>query len=176
MLAFPSRFGVLKETFNHLAKSSAVPRFLGHCLPPSSDVLPDLTMSSLKRETKTRARDLILAIGLVLLAALPLKAEPYSPSCETALEKLHKAREALVPYRRTMELARARERGAYGEIAICTGGGTFSTQKALRCEMAIWQAPERTKKVIAAEDQYLQGRYAFEELFERAKQTCLLDP
>ena len=46
-------------------------------------------------------RDLALAIGLVLLASLPLKAEPYSPSCETALEKLHKAREALVPYRRT---------------------------------------------------------------------------
>ena len=121
-------------------------------------------------------RDLALAIGLVLLASLPLKAEPYSPSCETALEKLHKAREVLIPYRRTMELARARERGAYGEIAICTGGGTFSAQKALPCEMAIWQAPERTKKVIAAEDQFLQGRYAFEELFERAKQTCLLEP
>lgn len=75
-----------------------------------------------------------------------------------------------------MELARARERGAYGEIAICTGGGIFSAKKALRCEMAIWQAPERTKKVIAAEDQYLQGRYAFEELFEQAKQTCLLEP
>jgi hypothetical protein len=119
---------------------------------------------------------LALAIGLVLLCTFSLKAEPYSPSCETALEKLHKAREALVPFRRTMELARARERGAYGEIAICAGGGTFSAQKALRCEMAIWQAPERTNKVIAAEDQYLQGRYAFEEQFERAKQTCLLEP
>ncbi len=48
-----------------------------------------------------RVRDLVLAIGLVLLWVLSLKAEPYSPSCETALEKLHKAREALVPYRRT---------------------------------------------------------------------------
>jgi hypothetical protein len=149
---------------------------LRSCLPPPSNVLPDPTMSSLKIQTRRRVRDLALAIGLVLLAALPLKAEPYSPSCETALEKLHKAREALVPYRRTMELARARERGAYGEIAICTGGGTFSAKKALRCEMAIWQAPERTKKVIDAEGQYLQGRYAFEELFERAKQTCLLEP
>jgi hypothetical protein len=133
-------------------------------------------MYSLKIETRMRVCALALAIGLVLLCAFSLKAEPYSPSCETALEKLHKAREALVPFRRTMELARARERGAYGEIAICAGGGTFSAQKALRCEMAIWQAPERTNKVIAAEDQYLQGRYAFEEQFERAKQTCLLEP
>ena len=133
-------------------------------------------MYSLKIEPRMRVRDLVLAICLVLLWALSLKAEPYSPSCETALEKIHKAREALVPYRRTMELARARERGAYGEIAICTGGGTFNAQKALRCEMAIWQAPEQTKKVIDAEDQYVQGRYAFEELFERAKQTCLLEP
>jgi hypothetical protein len=133
-------------------------------------------MYSLKIEPRMRVRDLVLAIGLVLLWVLSLKAEPYSPSCETALETLHKAREVLIPYRRTMELARARERGAYGEIAICTGGGTFSAQKALPCEMAIWQAPERTKKVIAAEDQFLQGRYVFEELFERAKQTCLLEP
>ena len=133
-------------------------------------------MYLLKIKPRMRVRDLVLAIGLVLLWVLSLKAEPYSPSCETALEKLHKAREVLIPYRRTMELARARERGAYGEIAICTGGGTFSAQKALPCEMAIWQAPERTKKVIAAEDQFLQGRYAFEELFERAKQTCLLEP
>jgi len=153
-----------------------MPRLLRHCLTPPSDVLPEPTMYSLKIEPRMRVRDLVLAIGLVLLWVLSLKAEPYSPSCETALEKLHKAREALVPYRRTMELARARERGAYGEIAICTGGGTFSAQKALRCEMAIWQAPEQTKKVIDAEDQYVQGRYAFEELFERAKQTCLLEP
>jgi hypothetical protein len=105
-----------------------------------------------------------------------LNAEPYSPSCETALEKLHKAREALVPYRRTMELAKARQRGAYGEIAICTGGGAYSAQKALRCEMAIWQVPEQTKKVLAAEDQYSEGRSAFEGLFEQAKRTCLLEP
>ena len=149
---------------------------LRSCLSPSSDIFPETSMYSLKRKSNMRVCDLALAIGLVLLWALSLNAEPYSPSCETALEKLHKAREALVPYRRTMELARARERGAYGEIAICTGGGTFSAQKALRCDMAVWQAPDRTKKVIAAEDQYLQGRYAFEELFEQAKQTCLLEP
>ena len=133
-------------------------------------------MYPFKIATIIRVRDLVVAMGLVFVGVLPLKAEPYSPSCETALEKLHKAREALVPYRRTMELARARERGAYGEIAICAGGGIYTAQKALGCEMAIWQAPEQTKKVIAAEDQYLQGRYAFEELFERAKQTCLIDP
>ena len=123
-----------------------------------------------------RLCDWVLALGLIVLWAWPVNAAPYSPSCETALGKLHKAREALVPYRRTMELARARERGAYGEISICTGGGAYSAQKALRCEMAIWQVPEQTKKVMAAEDQYSQGRYAFEELFERAKQVCLLEP
>ena len=111
-----------------------------------------------------RLRDWGLGLGLMFMWAVSLNAEPYSPSCETALEKLHKAREALVPYRRTMELARARERGAY------------SAQKALRCEMAIWQVPEQTKKVMAAEDQYSQVRYAFEELFEQAKRTCLLEP
>jgi len=133
-------------------------------------------MSPLTIVTRMRSRDGVLALGLMLLWAVSLNAEPYLPSCETALEKLHKAREALVPYRRTMELARARERGAYGEIAICTGGGVYSAQKALRCEMAIWQAPEQTKKVMAGEDQYSQGRYAFEELFEQAKRTCLLEP
>ena len=102
--------------------------------------------------------------------------QPYNPSCGTALEKLHKARKALLSYQRTMELARARERKAYGELTICTGGGIYSVDKAVRCSEATWQAPERTRKVIDAEDQYRQGRQTFEELFEQARQECLLEP
>jgi hypothetical protein len=116
----------------------------------------------------------IISLGLVSTPAT--FAEPYSPSCETAIEKLSKARKALVPFQRTMELARARERGAYGELAVCAGGGSFSAGKALRCSEWQWQAPQRTRDVIAAEDQYHQERKAFEELFEQAKLECLLEP
>jgi hypothetical protein len=68
-----------------------------------------------------------------------------------------------------MDLARARERGAYAELAVCTGGGIFSVNKAFACNDASWQAPQRTKEVIAAEDEYLQGRKEFEERFEHAR-------
>ena len=115
-------------------------------------------------------------ISLVLVFTPATFAEPYSPACESTIEKLSKARKALVPFQRTMELARARERGAYGELTVCAGGGTFSAGKALRCSEWQWQAPQRTKDVIAAEDEYLQGRKAFEELFERAERVCLLEP
>ena len=116
--------------------------------------------------------------GLTLILLLPAVAvpEPFSFSCGMALEKVHKAREALIPYQRTLELARARELKAYGELTICTGGGIFSVEKAIRCNEATWQAPERTKQVIDAEDQYLQGRKAFEELFEQARIACLFEP
>jgi hypothetical protein len=107
---------------------------------------------------------------------LPVFGEPTSPSCESALEKVGKARNALIPFRRTVELARARERGAYGELTVCAGGGIFSANKALRCSEWQWQAPQRTKDVIEAEDQYIQGRKEFEELFYQAGQTCLSDP
>ena len=106
----------------------------------------------------------------------PAFSEPYSPACESAVEKLHKARNALIPYQKTMELAIARERGAYAELAVCTRGGIFSVTKAYACNDASWQAPQRTKDVIAAEDAYLQGRKAFAELFEKARTVCLLEP
>ncbi len=123
-------------------------------------------------------RILYLLAGLILILLGPARTfpEPFHASCGMALEKVHKARKALIPYQRTMELAQARERKAYGELMICTGGGTFSVEKAVRCNEATWQAPERTKKVIDAEDQYLQGRKIFEELFEQARFACLFEP
>jgi len=114
--------------------------------------------------------------GLLFLHPSPTFPEPYNPSCGTALEKVYKARKALMPYQRIMELARARERKAYGELTICTGGGIFSINKAVRCNEVTWQAPEQTRKAVDAEDQYLQGKKVFEELFEVARQECLLEP
>ncbi len=75
-----------------------------------------------------------------------------------------------------MALARARERGAYADLSVCTGGGIYSVNKAAACNKASWKAPERTKEVIEAEGQYHQGREAFEILFEQAKTICLLEP
>ena len=123
-----------------------------------------------------RLLSLLTVVGITVLSPMMAFTQPYNPSCGTALEKLHKARKALLPYQRTMELARARERKAYGELTICTGGGIYSVDKAVRCNEATWQAPERTRKVIDAEDQYRQGRQTFEELFEQARQECLLEP
>ncbi len=115
-------------------------------------------------------------ISLVLVSSPMTFAQPYSPSCETAIDNLKKARKDLEPFQRTMELARARERGAYADLAVCTGGGIYSVNKAAACNEASWKAPERTKEVIEAEDQYHQGRKAFEILFEQAKKICLLQP
>ncbi len=118
----------------------------------------------------------LLFLGIVcLIWVIPsiTFSEPYHSSCGTALEKVHKARKSLIPYQRTMELAQARERKAYGELTICTGGGIYSVTKAVSCNEATWQAPEHTRKAIDAEDDYLQGRKIFEELFEQAKQECL---
>ncbi len=114
----------------------------------------------------------------LLLVAWPCPAfsEPYSPACASAVEKVINARKDLLPYQRTMELARAHERGAYAELAVCTRGGIFNVTKAYACNDASWQAPQRTKNVIAAEDAYLQGRKAFAELFEKARTVCLLEP
>ena len=119
---------------------------------------------------------LLAIISLILVFTPATFAEPYSPNCEAAIEKLSKARKALIPFQRTMELARARERGAYAELAVCAGGGMFSAGKALRCSEWQWKAPQRTRDVIAAEDEYLQDRKAFEELFEQARAVCLLEP
>ncbi len=119
---------------------------------------------------------LFAALSLSFFLPTVVYSQPYHSSCGTALEKVHKARKALLPFQRTMELAQARERKAYGELTICTGGGIYSVDKAVRCNEATWRAPERTRKVIDAEDQYRQGRKAFEELFEQARLECLIEP
>jgi hypothetical protein len=133
-------------------------------------------LSSLYQEAEMNPLSLLAMISLLVVSPPTTFAEPYWPSCETAIEKLSKARKTLVPFQRTMELAEARERGAYGELTVCAAGGTFSADKAMRCSEWQWKAPQRTKDVIAAEDEYLQGRKEFEELFEQAKWECLLDP
>ena len=56
-----------------------------------------------------RARELILAIGLVLLGYFSIQAEPYSASCGMVLGKLYKARTVFTPFQRSMELARIHE-------------------------------------------------------------------
>jgi hypothetical protein len=117
------------------------------------------------------------AIFLLLLAlSFPAFSEPYSPSCQTAVERVIKAQKFLIPFQRTIELSRASERIAYAELAVCAGGGIFSVNKAFACNEASWKAPQQTKEVIAAEDEYLQNRNAFEELFEQAGMACLPEP
>lgn len=116
-------------------------------------------------------------IGTLTLAffafTLPASSEPYAPSCERAVEKVRKARKDLIPYQRTIELARASERLAYADLAVCARGGIFSVGKAVACNEASWKAPLRTKEVIVAEDEYLQSWKEFEERFEYARAICL---
>lgn len=87
-----------------------------------------------------------------------------------------KAWKDLIPIQQTMEFARARERGVSGKLAVCAGVGIYSVDKAFRWSEWLWQAPQRTKDVIIAEDEYLQERKAFEKHFEQARRTCLLEP
>ena len=119
---------------------------------------------------------LLAMLCLVLVSSSPTWAEPYSASCGTALEKLHKARTALIPYQRAMELAQIHERVALGELMVCTSGGIYNVQKAQRCNQATWDAPQRIKETIQSEDDYLQGRQVFEEQLAWVKQVCLLEP
>ncbi len=113
---------------------------------------------------------------LFFVWTLPAVSEPYSPSCQNAVEKVIKAQKILMPYQRTMELSRASERLAYAELAICAGGGNFNVNKTYACNEASWNVPQQTKNVIAAEDDYIEKRKAFEELFEQARMVCLLEP
>ena len=113
---------------------------------------------------------------LFFACTLPASSEPFSPSCESAVEKVLKARKDMIPYQRAIELARASERLAYADLAVCTKGGIFSVPKAYACNEASWKAPLRTKELIIAEDEYLQGRKEFEERFEYARQPCLVEP
>ncbi len=119
---------------------------------------------------------LLAIISLVLLCSAPAFAEPYSASCGAALGKVSKARQALIPFQRAMELAKIHERVALGETLVCTPGGIYSVQRAERCSRATWEAPQRIKETVEAEDVYLQGRRVFEERLEWAKQVCLLEP
>lgn len=130
-----------------------------------------------KRQVMITRFSCIGTLILLLVAwTCPAFSEPYSPSCASAVENVIKARKDLLPYQQAMDLARSYERQAFAELAVCTGGGIFSVTKAFACNDASWQAPQRTKEVIVAEDTYLQGRKAFEEVFERARQTCLVEP
>lgn len=130
-----------------------------------------------KRSVMIKLFHSIVFLALLFLAwTLPASSEPFSPFCESAVEKLHKARQFLIPSQRAMELARATERLAYAELAVCTRGGIFNVAKAYACNEASWKAPQRTKEVILAEDEYLQGRKEFVERFEYARETCLGDP
>jgi hypothetical protein len=119
-----------------------------------------------------------IGIPLLLLFAwtCPALSEPYSPSCGIAVEKVIKAQKNLIAYQRTLQLARNQERLAYADLAVCAGGGIFSARRAIACNHASWKAPTRTKKVVEAEEDYLQARNAFEKSFEYAEATCLFTP
>jgi hypothetical protein len=119
---------------------------------------------------------LLAIIGLVLVSSTTTFAETYVASCSMALEKLHTAREALIPFQRSMERARIHERVALGETLTCAPGGNVSLQRAQRCSRATWEAPQRIKETFEAEDVYLQERRAFEEQRKWTKQICLLEP
>lgn len=60
-------------------------------------------------------------------------AEPSSPFCEITLEKINTARKALVPFRRPMEMASAREHGANKKSMACVVGGHFGGDKSSTC-------------------------------------------
>ncbi len=119
---------------------------------------------------------LFAIISLMLVPSTTTFAETYFASCSTGLEKLHKARNALIPFQRSMERARIHERVALGETLTCGPGGIVSVQRAQRCSRATWEAPQRIKETLEAEDVYLHERRAFEEKREWTKQLCLLEP
>ncbi len=115
-------------------------------------------------------------LSLAVVFSTPTLAESYSPSCEIALEKIETARKALVPFRRTMEMARAHQYGAYGEAEACVTGSRVDGDKPVICSKSQWHSPKPDTIALADIDQYRQERQAFEELFQQAKQICLLAP
>ena len=120
---------------------------------------------------------LLAIISVMLVSSTTTFAEPYSVSCDAALEKLHKARKALIPFQRAVELARIRERVALSEsLWLCAPGGIFNVKRAQRCSQSTWEAPQRIKETLEAEDVYLQGRRAFEEKLEWVGQVCPVEP
>ena len=119
---------------------------------------------------------LLAIISLMLVSSTATFAETYFGSCSTALENLHKARNTLIPFQRSMERARIHERVAVGETLTCGPGKFYSVQHAQRCSLATWEAPQRIKATREAEDVYLQERRALEEKLGWIKQICLLEP
>lgn len=119
---------------------------------------------------------LLSALFLVLSFGATALAEPFTPACGGMLERISSARKALLPYRSTIEMARANESGAYGVVVACLGESRSSGDKPLPCRKSQWKAPTPTKADLAALDQYRQKREVFEDLFNQAKQICLLEP
>ena len=119
---------------------------------------------------------LFAMISLMLVSSTATFAETYFGSCSTALENLHKARNTLIPFQRSMERARIHERVVVGETLTCGPGKFYSVQHAQRCSRATWEAPQRIKATREAEDVYLQERRALEEKLGWIKQICLLEP
>lgn len=119
---------------------------------------------------------LLAIISLVLVSSTATFAATYFAPCSTALEKLHKAQNTLLPFQRALERARKHERVALGETLTCGPGKFYSVQRAQRCSRVTWEAPQRMKETLEAEDAYLQERRAFEEQREWIKQICLLEP
>jgi hypothetical protein len=88
-------------------------------------------------------------LTLLLVAwTCPALSEPYSPSCESAVEKVFKARQNLIPSQQAIDITRSRERGAYAELAVCTSGGIFTVTKAYACNDASWQAPDGPRRSL----------------------------
>ena len=115
-------------------------------------------------------------LSLAVVSFTSAFAEPFSPSCEIALEKIEIARKALIPFRRTMEMARAHQYGAYGEAEVCVAGSRVGGDKPVTCSKSQWHSPKPDKIALADIDQYRQERQAFEELFQQTRQICLLEP
>ena len=123
------------------------------------------------------AFSLLAILSLMAVSSATTYAEPYSTSCGLALEKLSKSRKILIPFQRSMEGARIHERVALSEsLSMCAPGGIYSVQRAQRCNQSTWEAPQRVKETLEAEDLYLQGRRTFEERLAWVKQVCLLEP
>ena len=115
-------------------------------------------------------------LSLAVVFSTPTFAQPYSPSCAITLERIETARKALVPFRRTMEMARAHQSGAYGEAEACVAGSRVGVDTPVYCSQSQWHSPKPDTFALAAIDQYRQERQTFEELFQQAKQICLLEP
>ena len=154
---------------------SNFPLLLRHCLFSPLTPYTEQPKYSLALGVIMRLRYVVLTIIMVLAWTFPIKAEPYSPSCGTALKRLHKAQETLTPYKGTMELTRTPEYGAFGELTMCMKSSVISQDHARRCQEKTWQVSEGTKEVLAAQVQYLQRRKAFEELFDQAQRQCLVE-